>query len=136
MILLLFFTNKLWAQSDTLGLRPEINQIVKKLQKEKMVHFGYIVGSWGIRETDNVYYNLFLKLKETATDEELVLLTKSKEKCIVIYAYEILWSRKYPDLKNICFQHQNDTTLFTIASGCTGMEYYINSYMIMKLYTD
>lgn len=136
MIFLLVFTSNLLAQSDNIGLRPEINQVVKKLQKEKMVHLGYAVGSWGQYETDNVYYNLFLKLKETATDEELVLLTKSKEKCIVIYAYEILWQRKYSALKNICFQHQNDTTLFTIASGCTGMEYSINSYMIMKLYTN
>jgi hypothetical protein len=121
------------AQTIQNVLRPKIERLTNKLRKEDEVHFGYPVGFAGEPETKNKYYKLYSKLKDKATDEELVLLTKDTSECIVAYSFDILWQRKYSNLKDIFLQHQNDTTFFWTAAGCTGMIDRINWFMLARL---
>ena len=114
-------------------LRPKIQDIVTKLKGENTVHFGYPVGESGRRETDNKYYKLYSKLKRKATNDELVSLLKDTSECIVVYAFDILAKREYTEIKTIFLQHQNDTTWFWIAGGCTGMGNQMNWFMLSKL---
>src|SRR5687767_12643894 len=109
-VLALSFTTILIAQSNKIPLRPRIENIVNKLRQEDEVHFGYPVGYSGVPETNNKYYKKYLQLKDKATNEELVALTQHISKPVVIYSFDILWKRQYPDLKNIFLQHLNDTT--------------------------
>ena len=122
----------LLAQANQSILRSKIDRLANKLRKEDEVHFGYPVGFSGNPETNNKYYKLYLKLKEIATDEELVLLTNDSSKCIVAYSFDILWQRQYSGLKNIFLQHQNDTAFFWTAGGCTGVLDRINWFMFRK----
>ena len=119
--------------AQTTELRPSINNIANKLRKENQVHFGYPVGIAGRPETDNKYYKLYLKLKDKATDDELIQLTNDTVECIVVYSFEILWQRQNSRLKNIFLKHQNDTTFFWTAAGCTGMLDRINWFMLRRL---
>lgn len=128
---LVCFAGTLSAQ--TVELRPSISSIVNKLRNENEVHFGYRVGFAGKPETNNKYYKLFLKLKDKATDNELIQLTKDTSKCIVVYSFEILTQRQNSNLKNIFLQHQNDTNFFWTAGGCTGVLDRINWYMLRRL---
>lgn len=119
--------------AQTAEVRPRITNIVNKLRKENEVHFGYPVGFAGSPETNNKYYKLYLKLKDKATDDELVQLTNDSSKCIVVYSFDILWRRQHSSLKTIFLQHQNDTTFFWTAAGCTGMIDRINWFMLQRL---
>lgn len=130
-LLLVFFAATLSAQ--TIELRPSISNIVNKLRKEKEVHFGYPVGVAGRPETNNKYYKLYLKLKYKATDNELIELTKDTSECIIVYSFDILWQRQNSGLKNIFLHHQNDTTFFWTAGGCTGVLDRINWFMLRRL---
>ncbi len=130
-LLLVCFAATLSAQ--TIELRPGISNIVNKLRKEKEVHFGYPVGVAGRPETNNKYYKLYLKLKYKATDNELIELTKDTSECIIVYSFDILWQRQNSGLKNIFLYHQNDTTFFWTAGGCTGLLDRINWFMLRRL---
>ena len=131
MLLLACFVATLSAQ--TTGVRPSITNIANKLRKENEVHFGYPVGFAGRPETNNKYYKLYLKLKNKATDAELVQLTNDTSECIVVYSFDILWQRQYSSLKTIFLGHQYDTTFFWTAAGCTGMLDRINWFMLRRL---
>ena len=131
LFLLVCFAGTLSAQ--TTKLRPSITKIVNKLRNENQVHFGYPVGFAGRPETNNKYYKLYLKLKNKATDNELIQLTNNITECIVVYSFDILWQRQNSSLKNIFLQHQNDTTFFWTAGGCTGMLDRINWFMLRRL---
>jgi len=131
LFLLSCFAVTLSAQTGQ--VRPRITNIANKLRKENKVHFGYPVGFAGSPETNNKYYKLYLKLKDKATDDELVQLTNDSSKCIVIYSFDILWRRQYSSLKTIFLEHQNDTTFFWTAAGCTGMIDRINCFMLQRL---
>lgn len=129
----IFFAVTASAQTNQKFLRPSIERITNKLRKDNKVHFGYPVGFSGTPEANNKYYKLYLKLKDKATDEELALLTKDTSECIVAYSFDILWRRQYSNLKDIFFQHQNDTTFFWTAGGCTGILNRINWFMLKRL---
>jgi hypothetical protein len=131
LLLLVCFAVTLSAQSS--ALRPSISNIVNKLRKEDEVHFGYPVGFGGTPETKNKYYKLYLKLKDKATDDELIILTKDTSECIIVYSFDILWQRQNSSLKNIFIQHHNDTTFFWTAAGCTGVLDRINWFMLRRL---
>ena len=131
--LLFTLTATLTAQSINNVLSSKTKRIVRKLKKDDEVHFGFPVGFSGEPMTNNKYYKLYLKLKENATDEELVSLTKNNSKCIVIYSFEILLERQYANLKDIFLEHQNDTTFYSTAGGCTGMLKRVNWFMFRLL---
>lgn len=130
-LLLVCFAVTLSAQ--TIKLRPSISNIANKLRKENEVHFGYPVGFAGRPETNNKYYKLYLKLKDKATDNELIELTKDTSECLVVYSFDILWQRQHSSLKSIFLQHQGDTTFFWTAGGCTGILDRINWFMLRRL---
>lgn len=131
--LLSFACFALTLSAQTTAVRPSITNITNKLRKENKVHFGYPVGFAGRPETNNKYYKLYLKLKNKATDDELILLTKDTSESIVVYSFDILWQRQSPTLKNIFLQHQSDTTFFWTAGGCTGVLDRINWFMLRRL---
>jgi hypothetical protein len=124
--LLLFVSFAATVSAQTTGLRPSITNITNKLRKENEVHFGYPVGIAGKPETKNKYYKLYSKLKNKATDDELMQLTQDSSECIVVYSFDILWQRQHKSLKDVFLQHQNDTTFFWTAAGCTGVLDRIN----------
>lgn len=103
------------------------------MRKEKVVHFGYPIGFSRRPETKNKYYKVYLKLKIKATDDELVLLTQDTSNCIVAYSFDILWHRQYSNLKDIFLLHQDDTSYFWTAAGCTGVLDRINWFMLRRL---
>ena len=118
------------AQVD---IRPNILNIVDKLQKDNQVHFGYPVGFAGEPETNNKYYKLYKRLKSKATTDELIQLTRSKSALTKVYAFDILQSRDYGNLKSIFLDNLNDTTWYWTASGCTGFVNRVNWFMLRRL---
>ena len=135
LILLLSFTliSTISAQKYNNVVRPKIDRIVNKLQKDKCIHFGYAVGYSGKPEINNKYYKLYKKLKNKATNDELLALTKNKSATIVVYAFNILHSRNYDGLKSVFLDHINDTLWFWTAGGCTGFVDRINWFMLRRL---
>ena len=114
-------------------IRPRIARIATKLEKGNKVHFGGPVGFSGKLETNNKYYRLYKRLNTRATNEELVELTNSKSAVIVVYAFNILYSRNYHALKNIFLNHIDDTTWYWGAGGCTGYINRVNWFMLSRL---
>ncbi len=129
----LFFSMIVFAGSGQGDIRPKISTLADKLTKEKKIHFGYAVGFSAIPETKNKYYKLYLKLKAKATNEELLALTKNNSTTILIYSFDILRYRNYEGLKNVFFEHMNDTTWYWTAGGCTGVLNTVNRFMLMQL---
>jgi hypothetical protein len=127
------FVSTVFAQTKQRVLRPKIERLTNKLRKDDEVHFGYPVGFSGRPETNNKYYKKYLQLKHNATEEELILLTNDTSESMVVYSFYILWQRQYPKLKDIFFQHLNDTTFFWTAGGCTGVLDRINWFMFRLL---
>ena len=130
---LLLFSLTTAANDPQTNIRPKILRIADKLQKDNQVHFGYPVGFAGKPERKNKYYKLYKKLEAKATNEELIELTKSKSEIIVVYAFDILQSRNYDEIKTIFLDHVNDTTWFWTAGGCTGFIDRINWFMLRRL---
>jgi len=130
-LILLICLTQSYAQSSV--LRPKIQNLVDRLNQDNTVHFGYHVGYPGAPETKNKYYKTYIKLKKQASNDELVLLTKQGSACIVVYSFSILQSRNYNSLKEIFYQHSNDTTFFWTASGCTGVIDRVNWFMLKTL---
>lgn len=122
-----------YAQEKQVTLSPKIEKITNKLRKGNEIHFGNPIGYSGKKERRNKYYKLYLKLKKKATIEELELLTKDTSKFILVYAFDILWHKKYQNLKEIFLEHQNDTTYFWTASGCTGIINLVNRFILERL---
>lgn len=114
-------------------IRPNILNIVDKLQKDNQVHFGYAVGFAGKPETNNKYYKLYKRLKSTATTEELVELTRNESALIKVYAFDILQSRNYNNLKSVFINNLSDTTWYWTAGGCTGLVDRVNWFMLRRL---
>ncbi|MCF1716843.1 hypothetical protein L0U88_19530 [Flavihumibacter sp. RY-1] len=121
------------ADDSLNNIRPKIQAIADKLQKDNMVHFGYAVGYAAKPETNNKYFKLYKRLKSKATNQELVRLTNSKSEVLVVYSFNILHSRNYEGLKQIFLNHISDTSWFWTAGGCTGFVDRINWFMLRRL---
>lgn len=115
------------------NIRPKILNIVDKLQKDNQVHLGYAVGFAGKPETNNKYYKLYKRLKSTAKAEELLELTRSHSALTKVYAFDILQSRNYNNLKSVFIDNLNDTTWYWTAGGCTGIVNRVNWFMLRRL---
>jgi len=121
------------ANDTIINVRPKIQRIIHRLQKDNKVHFGYAVGYDSKPETNNKYFKLYKRLKSKATNQELLELSNSKSEIITVYSFNILHSRKYEGLKMIFLKHISDTTWFWTAGGCTGFVNRINWFMLRKL---
>jgi hypothetical protein len=129
-ILVCYISN---AQETKAYIRPRVQNIVKKLEKESIAHLGGPVGEAGKPETNNRYYKLYKRLGNVANDDELVALTRNHMNTITAYAFSLLHSRNFSELKEIFLQNLNDTTNFWVASGCTGTIFRVNSFMLWQL---
>jgi hypothetical protein len=132
-IILIFLLALTQHYAESQELRPGIQNLVDKLKRGNIVHFGYPVGFGGVPETKNKYYKTYLKLKSKASNDELVSMTKDDAPCIVVYSFSILHERNYDKIKDIFYQHTRDTTFFWTAAGCTGNMDRINWYMLRAL---
>ena len=130
---LLHFSLTVTANDGQSNIRPKVQRIVDKLQKDNMVHFGYAVGFAAKPETNNKYYKLYKRLRSKATNHELLELTNSESEIIVVYAFSILHSRNYDGVKDIFLNHVSDTRSFLTAGGCTGFADRINWFMLRRL---
>lgn len=115
------------------ALRPGIQSLVHKLEKEKIMHLGAPTGYSGKPETNNKYYKLYRRLEAKARENELLELVNSPAPTIKLYAYSILHNRAYSGLKIIFLQHLNDSTEFWMAGGCTGVIDRVNAFMLRRL---
>ena len=129
----IFFILTTTLFSQQLNVRTSIKNIVDKLGKDKTLHLGAPVGFAGIPETGNKYYKLYKQLENKATDTELLILTNDTSKTILLYSFTILFHRNFVRLKDIFIKYQNDKSEVWESSGCTGVLWKTNSYMLQLL---
>lgn len=73
-------------------------------------------GSLGFDQ--DAQYQRFLKLNESATDDELILLTDHAVPAVRGYAFWALAKRNYPDLRSIFVAHRDDKASVFQKNGC------------------
>lgn len=77
-------------------------------------------------------YNSLLKL---TTNEDLISLTNHKKPTVRCYAFEALCERNYPEIREIFYNHENDTTESVIVGGgCIRDNISVRAYMFMALH--
>ena len=87
-------------------------------------------GSVGIGGIQSEQYRRFLWLKDFATNQELVDLTRSSSVNVRIYSFKILHDRGDPVCKQILDRLVDDTASFTNFSGCIQLTDYANMYCL------
>jgi hypothetical protein len=72
----------------------------------------------------------FDDLLKVASNQDLVFLTKNKNPKIRCYAFNGLIINKYPELKNIFFEHLKDTSVIQTRYECTGERTTVMNFML------
>lgn len=88
--------------------------IIKEISKEDQIHDSY-VGLGGVM-TD--HYLNFVKLRDHATMDDLVNLTKSKNKVVACYAAWALCDKKYNNIESIFEYFLNKNQSVKVSRGC------------------
>jgi hypothetical protein len=97
------------------SLRPATDSLVKKLLKYEYLSYkciGRVCGRWSYP------YCLYLKFEQTATINELLLLTKHDTSRIKGYAGWALVDRKYPKIDSIILNFMTTKEKVFSAEGC------------------
>jgi hypothetical protein len=72
----------------------------------------------------------FDDLLKVASNQDLVFLTNNKNPKIRCYAFNGLIINKYPELKNIFFEHLKDTSVIQTRYECTGERTTVMNFML------
>lgn len=72
----------------------------------------------------------FDDLLKVASNQDLVFLTKNKNPKIRCYAFNGLIKNKYPELKNVFFEHLKDTSVIQTRYECTGQRTTVMNFML------
>ena len=104
----------------------ELVNVVNQIESEKRLYYKSIDGNgYSIIESKD-----FLNLKQNASEEQLIELTKYKNGKVKTLAFLILAQKKYDKLYNIILQQIKDTTTVTTQIGCVGIKNYTTDYFI------
>ena len=109
--------------------RPQIQRIVNILSKDNMLHLGGPVG-YAAQPEKNKYVTNYKKLIKIAKEDELISLTKDKDKIIALYAYSSLYQRSHQGLKSIFLNNIRDTAFVWSSGGSTGVLNRVNEFML------
>lgn len=132
-LLLLFSGLKSFGQENDDNMPDKVADIVEELSKGEKIQIGSPEGYAAIPNVKNMYYKLYRKLSEQASDSELVELVQYEKKTIVLYAYIILRSRRYAGIKDLFLKNITDTSEVWFAGGCTGAIWKVNQFMLSQL---
>jgi hypothetical protein len=92
-----------------------------------------VCGHVGYASIECEEYRMFLKLKNIATNEDLLNLIESKNPVIKAYAIQALSERDFPGIIKIFEKHISDKDVFTDQCGCIGLPVRINVYFLKCL---
>lgn len=106
--------------------RKMVFDLAYDLAKSNQVVCKYV----GIDGHISYEYKKYEKLKQLASDSDLVILTSSKSPVIKAYAFEILCSRNYKNIVEVFETNINDTNSFSSYCGCIGITEHINAYFL------
>lgn len=125
-LVLSFFLLSCSGKNSTV-ISKETNLIVKKIEKINIL-MGSGVGFAGIKPEQ---YDNFEALQETASKEELVLLTNHSNAVVRCYSFWALGQYRNVDLFSIVKKHLSDTTTVATEFGCvlsseTTANFYVN----------
>lgn len=115
-------------QENITTVRPKIQRIADEISERNTIE-GKAVGFAGKR---SIQWERYEKLRDKATDNELIILTDSKYSAVKCYAIKALVSRGTVDVFPLTLKHIKDTTLIRIYDGCesermTVGEYFLNT---------
>jgi len=94
-----------------------------------MLHLGGPVG-YAAQPEKNKYVTNYKKLIKIAKEDELISLTKDKDKIIALYAYSSLYQRSHQGLKSIFLNNIRDTAFVWSSGGSTGVLNRVNEFML------
>lgn len=101
------------AQHDT-ELSPQIRNTVSKIAQDNM-YKSSAIGYGGARPEQ---WDRFEKLKQNATDQELITLTDHKNPAVRSYAFQALAERNSNSIFEILLNHLTDTAQLQTFQGC------------------
>ena len=113
------------TNDDSAGKRP-----FKKIVNQIAFHPTVDGGAVGIAGTQSEQYRRFLWLKQFATDEELIQLTKNPNGNVKAYSFMALCDRNSNFCKQVLEQRLADKTQFHHLSGCIQMPEYVNVFYL------
>ncbi|GAB5464739.1 MAG: hypothetical protein Kapaf2KO_01750 [Candidatus Kapaibacteriales bacterium] len=104
----------------------ETSAIVDELQKQNIV-MGRAIGDGGERPKQ---YDNFIKLKSTATIDELLALTNHKNPVVRCYLFWALSYHHLVDLKPIIYSHITDDEEVATMFGCFSLNEKVGDFFI------
>ncbi|MGH1383846.1 hypothetical protein [Kordia sp.] len=124
-VVLLFSCTQMFGQN----LRPEIKKIVEVISKGEQVE-GLRLGIAGSR---SILYSRFEKLKENATEKELLSLLEHKSAVVKGYTAWALAEKKYHDLESIFKTFLKTKETVQTQSGCIVSEDLLAGILYSKV---
>ncbi len=103
-------------ESASVTVGDDVQAIVKDMEQYKVVT-GY---SSGITGQVSEQYQLFIRLREKATTEELIELTNHENALVKCYAFWALKAHKDVDRNVLLEKHYDDDRKITFLHGCIG----------------
>lgn len=113
------------------GQSRDLKGLVDSISFINIIEYEYV----GFASEESKNYKNFLKLKEYATTEELVQLTKSSNSTLACYASWALADYSYSDLKSIFKQFLIENRRAKTFSGCILIENYISSVLYHRYWS-
>lgn len=113
------------------GQSRDLKGLIDSISFINIIEYEYV----GFASEESKNYKNFLKLKEYATTEELVQLTKSSNSTLACYASWALADYSYSDLKSIFKQFLIENRRAKTFSGCILIENYISSVLYHRYWS-
>lgn len=113
------------------GQSRDLKGLIDSISFINIIEYEYV----GFASEESKNYKNFLKLKEYATTEELVQLTKSSNSTLACYASWALADYSYSDLKSIFKQFLIENRRAETFSGCILIENYISSVLYHRYWS-
>lgn len=111
--------------SSNLVTCQELFNVVNQIEREKRLFYKSIDGNYSVTDSND-----FLNLKNQASEEQLIQLTKHKNGKVKTLAFLILANKQYDKLFSIILEQIKDTTTVRIQMGCVAIEKYTTDYFI------
>lgn len=117
-------------QSEPLSTVSDSVQMMVDLLSSSRTLYTEAVGEAG-EKTET--YIRFERLKQIASDTELIALMEHRSPVVRAYVFSALVQRRNPDIKDILMKHVDDTVQVECYSGCFRYDNKLNEIMLLEL---
>lgn len=133
LMMLIFISCKQEINGNFYSNNPDISSRVKHIAN-KIDQYGTLTGSavgYSARKPEQ--WDNFMDLKNTASDQELIVLTNHPSTVVRCYAFDLLRKKRHKKVLEILKNHLKDTSFVFTQFGCIGGGSRVSDYMLRSV---